>query len=222
MHTKEKPNSWNRVLSSIMKTEGTEDLLLTPVLEYYRDDQKIYHSLLRHKNDESKHEAMLSNLLKKEFGSPVLKATFTDKVLYKKLLNTLSQYFRKNPYPCFILLYAVEVYSVKFYQSAIDRVKNATLSETTKNEITNTLSEIIEDERSHIKLMAEMIKYSNKSFFGVLFSYGLLAFFKIDMCMSKLALYNRDIQWHLNEIGFSRKEMAAFVNHSIKISLTKI
>ena len=197
--------AWRRVLSSIATTEGLEESLMQPLMLAYKqpgeDHTEISEYLESHAVDERRHHAMLCGYLKQTFGYVKKSRTWSDRVIYDRVLPLMAQAFRYRPLYGFALLDTYENFATEFYaplrtQAQADGAQN----------ILSLLQAIEKDELRHVAGMEYLLDRELARQGGLRRGdraaiATLLNVLVLDVDFSPWALHNREIRAHLCELG---------------------
>lgn len=190
-----------RIISGAATTEKLEDVILTPVMHYYHDNETVVEYIRSHKKDEDRHFYQMNSYLQKTFSFEKTEKSFADRLFYDTVFPTVSKLFDKKPIYAVIILRAYERISLDFYKAIRDGVRAQGLTH-----LSDLLDIVTKDELRHLagletimKLEVERGKRLKAYEYKLL--KGLLYFLLLDITQTKWAVHNYEMRKHLMDIG---------------------
>ena len=207
-----KVRSWCKVISGVSTTESIEDLLIGPMLNSKNEDPKVKAYLKYHGADESRHHKMLDQYLESSFKYIKTSDTFSDILFHNVFFPMVTKIFNKKPIYGYILLRALEKFSILFYDSLEKCAKSDGM-----NSFVELLGVVKKDELRHIAGVTELIKYEISkhgplSRIDIHFVKGLITVMLLDINLSQFAIHNRKMRKSMIEIGIDPEKF----NHDCK------
>lgn len=198
---------WQRVLSSVATTEGTEETMMIPLIEAYGGDDSIREYLESHKRDELLHHELLKGYLKATFGFEKKARTLSDKVIYDRAFPLVSKLFLKKPLYGLAMLYFIECFGVGFYKAFKDAAERDGLAS-----LSALIRRIEKDELRHMAGLEALIADHRLRRGGIsrgdkLAIRACMGLMSLDVSMEPWALHNREVREHALLIGLCPKAL---------------
>lgn len=211
-----------RIISGAATTEKLEDFILTPVMEYFKDNEVVVEYIKTHKRDEDRHFYQMNSYLKKTFDFEKTEKSFSDKLFYDKVFPQVSKFFHKKPIYAVIILRAYERISLDFYKAIRDGVKAHGCTH-----LGDLLDIVTKDELRHLSGLEAIMKLEVErgkklKAYEIKLLKGLLYFLLLDITQTKWAVHNYEMRKHLMEIGVDceklYKDCQAVVNETMQMA----
>lgn len=211
-----------RIISGVATTEKLEDVILTPVLNYYNNDAVLVDYIKSHKKDEDRHFYQLNSYLKKTFDFEKTQKSFSDRLFYDVVFPKVSKLFDRKPIYAVIILRAYERISLDFYKSVKEGAKAHGLLH-----LADLLDIITKDELRHLSgletiMRLEVERGKKLKSYEYKLLRGLLYFLLLDITQTKWAVHNYEMRKHLMDLGVDCekffKDCQIVVNETLELA----
>lgn len=211
-----------RIISGAATTEKLEDVILTPVMNYYQNDAIIVEYIQSHKKDEDRHFYQMNSYLKKTFDFEKTEKSFSDKLFYDTVFPRVSKLFARKPIYAVIILRAYERISLDFYKAIRDGVKAQGCVH-----LGDLLDVVTKDELRHLAGLETIMKLEVErgkklKAFELKLLKGILYFLLLDITQTKWAVHNYEMRKHLMDLGVDCEKLyrdcQAVVNETLNMA----
>lgn len=215
--------AWAQLLSSIASSEATEELLIRPLADFFKDkDREVYEYIVQHACDEEIHAQIFEKYVKKTFLYSRKDRSLTDKLIYDRLFKKVSAFSKNRPIPLMLAILFYEMCSDYFYKHLLKVAKKDKL-----NNLAHIIAQIDQDENRHRAGIKFVFKYYVNEIrpmdrIDKLATYFLLRVIWLDVNTGSYAFYNKEVVENFKTLGLDSGEFYDFVNKSYKKIVTDI
>lgn len=217
--TPEKRQGWAKFLLSIATTESVENLLMEPLVGFFKKDSDISTYLAAHAEDERRHFRVLTEYVLRSFGMTKKTRSLSDRVIYDTLLPGVGRAIATRPYCSLGMLYFFEIFSVDFYDILKKKSRKDGLIHLLK-----IFQGIEKDERRHLaglRALSELLvlRVGPPSRGDLAWLRWILRLFQADIHVGRFAIHNRKVRKSAQAIGVDPAWMNQNAKNSARNSL---
>lgn len=211
-----------RIISGAATTEKLENVILTPVMEYYNEHETVVEYIRSHKKDEDRHFHQLNSYLMKTFTFEKSEKSFSDRLFYDVVFPKVSKLFYRKPIYAVIILRAYERISLDFYKAIRDGARANGLIH-----LADLLDIVTKDELRHLAGLETILKIEAdrgkklKAYEYKLLK-GLLYFLLLDITQTKWAVHNYEMRKHLMDIGVDCEKLYKDCQNGVNETLSLV
>lgn len=204
----EKRLAWAQLLSSVASAEGTEELLMRPILEAAQFSPKLQRYFAIHADDENRHQKFLKEYVANTFQYVRRKKTFTDKVIYGGLFKSVESLTRKRPLASIVVVYFYEWFAEGFYTDMMNAAERDGLLA-----LKNLFAQIEKDEKRHragLKTVLSLWKNEGRTadMLDLVCTKSLLEIIRFDLNAGPWAFHNQRVRRNLLALEINPDSMA--------------
>jgi rubrerythrin len=216
----EKKKAWAEMLSSVASAEATEEVIMKPLVEHFRNHGELQTYFAAHAQDEFVHAEALKKYVRATFAHEKKKKTLADQVIYGGLFTLFRRFAGTRPLPFIAALFFYESYSERFYdrlQKAAERdglpVLREMVQRIEKDELRHRAGlKLILKEWSTLKGRADRI--------DLWLTKTLISVVKADVDTS--AFYNERVRRNMDTLGLGPSELDGFAGDYAAKSVAEV